>query len=136
MNDAYHAAYQQYLRDLADRLLLRDWEIALSREWPQDPLAYAAVVVCREDNQAVIYLQDGFLGHPAEDRRKWLTHELMHVHLDRPQRVMERLGEQFPDNTATVFAKQMHHDEIEISVCRLVRILAPTLPLPPEVAVE
>lgn len=74
-----------------------------------------------------------FFNHTPEDRREWLTHECLHVHLDRPQRIIDQLAEQWGDNSATQFAKEAHRKEIEICVQRLARILAPHLPLPPEV---
>jgi hypothetical protein len=132
MNDAQHEALSTYLRSLADRLLLADWEITLRRETADDD-CFAQVKVWSCENQANVRVSDDFWHGPPEDQREWLVHELGHCHLDRPERVMEQLAEQFSDNSASVFAKEAHRKEIEICVQRLARIIAPFMPLPPEV---
>lgn len=133
MNDAQHAALSGYIRDLADALLLRDWEITLERGW-SDSDAYATISVWAEENHANVNVCEGFFGHSAEERREWLTHELMHIHLDRPDRLVRKVASQVDNNSAMQLAKDLHHDEIEICVQRLARILAPFLPLPPGVS--
>ncbi len=134
MNDAQHAVYSAYLRDLADRLLLRDWELLLQRDRAEDG-SYACVWISDTENLATVRVcGDEFFASKAEDRREWLTHELLHAHLDRPDRVMTQLAAMFEDNTATQLAKTMHHKEVEVCVQRLARVLAPLMPLPPEVA--
>ncbi len=132
MNDAQHAAYSAYLRTLADAMLLRDWEIKIDRDKTTDG-AYASVWICDVENLAIVSVGEAFFGYPSEERREWLTHELLHAHLDRPQRILNQLTDQFGDNTACQFAREAHRNEIEICIQRLARILAPLMPLPPEV---
>lgn len=132
MNDRQHEAYSRYLRDLADALLLRDWEIELDRD-RADAGAWACVHVLDVENFARVRVDwPAFFHRSPEERREWLTHELVHCHLDRPQRVVGQLAEQFADNTAMAFASEAHEKEIEVCTQRLARILAPLLPLPPE----
>lgn len=135
MKDSQHAAYSEYLRTLADALLLRDWEIQLKRDTPTSDDCYAAVWVMDTENQAVIRLSEDYWHGSAEDRREWLVHELIHCHLDRPVRVMAQLARQWDENSACQFAKEAHRNEVEICVQRIARIVAPTLPLPPETGV-
>lgn len=132
MNDAEHAILSAYLRELADALLLRDWEIALDRAWA-DPSSYAQVNVWHCENHATVRVCEGFWGHPAHERREWLTHELLHVHTDRQERIVAQLAEQWDENSACQFAREAHRKETEICTQRLARIIAPFLPLPPEV---
>lgn len=132
MNDARHAAYEGYLREIADLLLLRDWEILLQRNQPTGDV-YASVWIVDTENCAWVRLSDAFWGRPLEERREWLVHELCHIHLDRIQRVFEMMTEQDPDNAVLTLAKKAHLNELEVAVQRLARILAPLLPLPPEV---
>lgn len=132
MNDAQYAAYGAYLHQLAGPLLLADWEITLKRaETTSD--CYAQVWVMDTENHLFVRLDEGFWGGSAEDRREWLVHELVHAHLDRPERVMTQLAEQMDSYPEVKLAKALLHNEIEVCVQRLARIIAPTLPLPPEV---
>jgi hypothetical protein len=85
------------------------------------------------ENHAVIRLSEDYWHGSAEDRREWLVHELIHPALDRPHRIMEQLASQWDENSACQFAKEAHRKEIEICVQRIARIVAPHLPLPPEV---
>jgi hypothetical protein len=132
VNDAQYAAYSTYIRDLADRLLLRDWEITLRRNETRGE-NYAAVFIFNTENHAVVKLDEDYWGGSREDQREWLVHELLHCHLDRPDRVMEQLAEQWSENSACQFAKEAHHREIEVCVQRFARLLAPLMPLPPKV---
>lgn len=132
MNDTEHAAYSAYIRTLADELLLRDWEIELDRN-SADPDSWAQVRVSDVENHARIKVSwPEFFHRTPEERREWLTHELIHPTLDRADRIMYQLAEQWNENSACQFAKEAHRKEVEICVQRLARILAPHLPLPPE----
>lgn len=133
MNDVQFAAYSEYLRDLANRLLLADWEVELGRSKADDD-AWAQVRVSDVENHARIKVNwPEFFHRTPEEQREWLTHECLHLHLDRPDRIVAQLAEQWSENSATQFAKTAHSKEIEICVQRLARLLAPHLPLPPKV---
>lgn len=136
MNDAQHAAYSAYLRALADLMALKDWQIELQREYPDDKGAWAEIEVCEQHDTAWVRVAwpEFFDVKSVEDRRAYLVHELVHCHLDRPQRQMQRLKDMFPENTATDFAQRQHRIDIEFATERLTRIIAPMMPLPPEAA--
>jgi hypothetical protein len=130
MNDAQFSAYSTYIRALADQVLLADWEIELDRS-VSDHGTWAQVTVQSEENFARVYVNwPEFFAHSPEERREWLVHECVHLHLDRPQRIMNQLAAQISGDV-TAFAKEAHRKEIEICVQRIARILAPHLPLPP-----
>lgn len=131
MDDARYASYREYTRDLADRLLLKDWEITLKRDTPARKDCYAAVHVMATENHAIIRLDDDFWHGTAEDRREWLVHELLHCHLDRPNQIVEQLADQWDENSACQFAREAHRKETEVCVQRFARLLAPFMPLPP-----
>jgi hypothetical protein len=132
VNDAMHATYADYIRTVADTLLLRDWEIELKREWADDG-AYAQAVVWHRENHLQVKIAEGFDGHPATERREWLTHELLHAHFGRTDQAVEHLTDTLSDNDAIKLFKAQINDEEEICVQRLARILAPFMPLPPEI---
>jgi hypothetical protein len=131
VNDTQFTLLSAYLRTLADQVLLADWEITLTRDLADDH-CFAQVNVWREENHASVRVSEDFWHGPPGEQREWITHELCHCHLDRPERVMEQLAEQFSDNSASQFAKEAHRREVEICTQRLARLLAPHLPLPPE----
>lgn len=132
ITDAQHAAMESYLRELGDRLLLRDCVLDLSRQHAADG-CWAAVIVSDVENQATFYLGKEFFAHDPEQQREYLTHEVLHVIVDRPARVVAQLAEQWSDNSACQFAKEAQRKEIEIVVNHLARLLAPMMPLPPAI---
>ena len=131
LSDAEHARWEGYVRDLGDALLLRDWELDLSRENAGNE-NWASIKVSDVENQATLRFGLEWGQHAPEEQREFLVHELMHVHADRPARVMAQLAEQWSENSACQFAREAHRKETEILVNTLARLLAPTLPLPPE----
>jgi hypothetical protein len=133
VNDAQFAAYSAYLRELGDAMLLRDWVIDLDRTCA-DSDTWAQVTVYDHENGCRVYLRwPHFFTESREDRREWLVHELLHPALDRQHRVVHQLAEQLPENAACQFAKKAHRKEVEICVQKLARIIAPFMPLPPEI---
>lgn len=132
MNDAQHDAYTAYLRVLADRLLLRDWDVDLLRD-RADCATYAQVVPWDTENFAQVRINEEFFGYEPERQRLYLTHELLHSHTARMGRVVERLEDTLGDNPAVRYARQAMGEEEEIAVHQIARVLAPTLPLPPEI---
>jgi hypothetical protein len=133
MNDAQHEATTNYLRRLADLMTLRDWEILLLRELPNNDSSWAEIEVCRTHDTAWVKVSwpEFYLVRTPEQQRETLVHELIHIHLDRPDAIMCDLTAMFPENTANQFAKDQHKNAIEFSTHRLTRALAPFLPLPP-----
>ena len=129
LTDAEHDRWERYIRQLGDLLLLRDWELDLSREFSS---AWASINTKEVENQATIKLGAEWEQHSPDEQREYLVHELMHVHCDRPARVVAQLADQFGEEGACQFAREAHRKEIEILVNNLARLLAPTLPLPEE----
>ncbi len=132
MNDAQHEAWSHYLNELAELLQLRDWMIELQRECAPSG-AWAHVEVCREHKTAWVQVAwpKFFDTRKPERQRIDMVHELIHVHLDRPQQMMNDLAEMFDENTATKFAKERHRIETEIATESLARVIAPFMPMPP-----
>lgn len=129
LSDAEHAKWERYIRQLGDALLLRDWELDLSRENAGSD-CWASINVSEVENQATIRFGMEWPQHRPDEQREFLVHELLHIHADRPQRVMAQLAEQWGENSACQFAREAHRKETEILVNNLARLLAPGLPLP------
>lgn len=133
MRDAQHTALAPYIRDLADRLLLRDWEIDLGRQMAGDG-TWADIWIGNGENRARIRLQHPeFFGESLERQREYIVHELMHIPTGRLNMVMERINEMLPDDAMIAYAGKCFHDEHEIVTQWLARIIAPLMPLPPAV---
>lgn len=131
LTDAEHARWEGYIRQLGDLLLLRDCELDLSRECAATG-TWCLIHTKDVEHQATIYLGAEWDTHTPEEQREWLTHELLHVHTSRADRVMKQLAEQWSENSACQFAKEAHRKEIEVLVNNLARLLAPGMPLPEE----
>ncbi len=131
MNDATHAAYRAYLRDLANRLRLTDWVVELHRNTAEAG-AWASVNVMETQDTATVRLAwPEFFGASPEDQREHLVHELIHCVLHRQYDVVEQLAEMWSENEACQFARTAFRREEEIAAEHLARVIAPFLPLPP-----
>jgi hypothetical protein len=104
----------------------------VQREYPTDKDAWAIIEVCRQHDTAWIQVAwpEFFDSKTPDEQRRYLVHELIHIHLDRSDQMMCDLSTMFPENTATTFAKARHKVEIEFATERLARIIAPFMPLP------
>jgi hypothetical protein len=130
VDDRQYAAYQAYVRELAKALLLADWEIELDRNRSSEG-TLAQISVMDTENHAVVYVAwPEFFHAKPEEQREWLTHELLHCHIDRPQRVLTTFVEECQHSDALALMTKLHMNEIEICVQRFARLLAPSLPLP------
>jgi hypothetical protein len=119
---------QQYLRNAADIIGLRDWEISYEPE--DSPPDEAEARICALDNQrAFIGLAPKFWTHPPEQQRRILTHELVHLHFDRFSKFAELIEPQLAASTFQLFADGLEQAE-EQAVEALARVLSQALPLP------
>jgi hypothetical protein len=132
VNDAQHAALSDYIREMADRLLLRDWEFELRRE-SADEGARASISLNYNKNDASVVVCDRWFVRAPDEQRQTITHELLHAQTARLRRVMSRLNDEV-GGEAIGYANAAYSEEEEIVVDTLARAIAPLLPLPPEVS--
>ncbi|MCE5322134.1 hypothetical protein LLG46_02335 [bacterium] len=71
-----------YIREVADKLRLRDWEFVLKDEPPEDEDVSAEIVPIEGRKRASIYLCTGFRELSPEEQRHTIVHELLHCHLE------------------------------------------------------
>ncbi len=117
------AALGPYVRDLADRILLKDWTIILPDQ-VADQDNKAEIYVVAGQHHATIYLGYDFFEKDPEERRLILCHELIHCHFDRAARVAE--GEMKKSR------KRDFRMMVEYGVDDMARVIAPTMPMPPD----
>lgn len=134
LNDAQYELTQEYLNILKAHLGLKDWEIKLQREYPDARDAWAEIEVCEQHDTAWVRVAwpEFYDQRHSWEQRKDLVHELLHCHLDRPQRVLQRLKDMHPDLSSIDHAQRQHRVDIEFAVERWARTVAQWLPLPPE----
>jgi hypothetical protein len=82
MTDPRRQAWAGYVREVADRLRLRDWAVVVKDDGPEDGDAHASCHCVYGRKLALIRLSDGFLDDPPEGQRHSVVHELLHCHLD------------------------------------------------------
>ena len=99
MDDREHGFWLAYIRGIADRLGLKDWDLRLSRD-DTDPDSGATIHTWYGQKRATIRLNhDVFrLSSPAadEDQRRYVVHELLHCHFEyfeENRRAAEKIGE-------------------------------------------
>jgi hypothetical protein len=124
-----------YMRDLANRLGLRDWTLYLTHVTPNDDDAHAAVHPIEGRRHAEVFLCADWRKLEPNEKRAALVHGLVHCHgvpfydlvrLDLPK----HLGQQSYDLFYAAFRRT-----VEYEVDALTDVLAPLMPpcpYPPE----
>jgi hypothetical protein len=79
MTDPRKQAFSEYLRDLADRMDLRDWHVEIIDRAPANG-RHSSVWLCYGQRRAQIMLSEEFLASDVEEQRATLVHELLHLH--------------------------------------------------------
>ena len=123
MSDPRKQRFAPYLRDLADRMGLRDWSLTIG-DGPPRSGAEASVYMPYAIRHGKVYLSEEFLDKPADEQRATLAHELLHLHFAAMDGIV-RDG----------LPKDLHsaYDRIwEYAVDAIAEGWAKTLPLPPE----
>jgi hypothetical protein len=113
--------WQPYVRQLADKLCLKDWQIEISVEQPAGDNSIASVQPIYGRKYAVLRFSEGFLNDPKTEQRHTLVHELLHCHLAPLQRLLET------EEHLTHGGKMA----LEYCVDGLADAIAPLLPEPP-----
>lgn len=121
MNDNQVLEYGFYVRDLANRLALRDWTFVLEPEHCT-PGRNAEIQPCFGRKHATLRLSNLFLQMPAGLQRHTLVHELMHCHLAELSFYIQHLA--FGDALRAARIMQ------EMAVDGLADAMAILLPLP------
>jgi len=120
--------WAHYFRDLADRMELRDWTITIQSR-PADDDACAQVTCIYGRKIATIKLADDFDSYAPEKQRQTAVHELLHAHLDHPQRVIDQANEVRNRNMISLLSLN-HRMALEHAVDAISDIIAPFMPLP------
>ena len=142
MNDAL----ADYVREVADRMYLRDWTLFTSDDPESEPEGGIdgehgernACIECTFGRRAAsVWLNPDYWRDGApEDRRQTVVHELIHAHMHGAREVVANatVGK-YPTSTAhtlmAIFDVQM-----EYAVDTLADIIAPLMPLPPDVSLS
>ena len=123
MTDPRRQAFAPYVRDLADRLRLRDWTIYVRDDPPHDGECIASIHCVEGRKVANIRFNDPFLDDSPEDQRHTIVHELLHCHVNGA-------WDYAVDTFATEDARRAFRRLAETAVDGLADAIAPLLPLP------
>lgn len=116
-------AFRPYVRDLADRMCLKDWRVELQADEPDQKHYNADISTVPGTKNARIRLKRDFFEDSPEEQRRGICHELVHLHLDEVDNFVEKLltGDQMGSfNTLR-----------EVAVDEIAHAIAPGMPLPP-----
>ena len=123
MDDPRRLKFQPYVRLLADKMRLKDWEVEISSVQPsQDADASIKCVFGRK--LAVIRLSDTFLESKPEEQRHTIIHELTHCHYAACNEIAE--------NKLPCDAYGAWQMDWEYGIDATADMLAPFMPLPPK----
>lgn len=123
MNDPRKQRFAPYVRDLADRMRLKDWSIDIV-ETPSDDGAEASVWFSDYYRQANVRLSEDFLDGEPEVQRATLVHELLHC-------LIQRVDVLVTNETEGSLKRAIKRD-LEYTVEELAQVIAPHMPLPPD----
>lgn len=122
MTDPRKQAYQSYVREIADRMGLKDWRITIEDKPPENPNSQASIWMAYGQRLARLYLSEAFLNESPEERRDTIVHELVHLHLAPANDIA---GESMP-----AAVKPAYERMFEYAVDALTKCICPAIPLP------
>lgn len=113
--------FRRYVREVADRMGLKDWLFHIHDEPTESSEAAAEIYPTFGRKVATIHFSDRFLDDSPEAQREIVCHELIHCHFNAACQVADRLEEVLHE----VFIM-----EIEYGVDGLASVIARGMPLP------
>lgn len=134
------AALADYVRSLADRMLLRDWTIFVSShpdekpddEGIDDPRC-ATFAGTYGRRSAKIWVNPEWAAEATpEELRQTLVHEVIHAHVHPTHEFVAMIATMHPKRTAEVLLGIFNVQQ-EYAIDALADVIAPFMPLPPEV---
>lgn len=117
MTDYRKQRFQGYVRELADTLKLKDWEIKIKDGGAREG-AIASIYMPYGQKKASLYFSEEFLEETLEEQRQIIIHELVHLHFENAM---------FLGKKRKGFDKAM-----EIAIDEISTAIATYFPLPPE----
>jgi hypothetical protein len=117
-----------YIRETADAVGLRDWEIRLSSERAADGKA-ASVQAAFGRKFARILIGKDFSDESPEDQRDTIVHELIHLHLEPAADMVYGDLEKILGRPADAVFTNGFDRQLEYAIDALASALAPHLPL-------
>lgn len=124
-----------YVATLQPLLMLHHWKIRVSEKPPENPNFWASCYRVPCQWSAWLYFADDIFEQQPEQQRETVVHELLHI-----VRAMEyvAVSEAYNglDQTGRAWAWERFDHEQEVTTDHLARVIAPFMPLPPEVARE
>ena len=126
----HHKQYwMDYIRWVANNLMLRDWTFIITDEPPSNPDAQATICITFGRKIAGIYLHWNWHNFEPEQQRQTIVHELLHCHFDVIQQSVDRATEMHQKDWMRIL-QDFHLREIEWTVDAMADIIAPFLALP------
>jgi len=128
-NEQHYQDLRAYVREMADRLELRDWTTFLHRE-VQTTGEYTASMSCTYGRKFVhIYIAESFFEMTLEAQRQTIAHELIHVHFYGWRWAFNNLQKILSGTTFAIVENSIR-DQEELAVDAMADAIARYLPLP------
>ena len=131
-------ALTAYVRDVADRMGLRDWRFAVSDAPGDEPenavdgarCATFAGTFGRRYGYLWVNMEYWRAATP-EERRQTIVHELLHAHQHGAREIVLQLTTVHPARTAAAL-RGVYDTQVEYAIDAVADALALAMPLPPE----
>lgn len=133
LSDADIDYWSAYIRDLADRMLLRDWGFRIIRD--NEPDGVAAVQLVHGQRWFKIKVAESFLLGEPEYQRETLVHELVHIVTSRVRFHLHRELREHDDDAMQMLWR-VYDFEDEHATDHLSLVIAESMPLPPPRSTE
>ena len=130
MSVANHDYWQAYIRDMADRMALKDWCVTLTHLAPDNEDAAAQTKTTYGRKRADISLMREWETNTPEQQRQYLTHEVIHLHVDVLLCMGEDDLEPLIGKAAQELWQAVYRRQLEYAVDGLADAIAPLMPLP------
>lgn len=129
MNRRDRKALGSYMREVADRMELRDWHLDLSHDPPAQDDAYASCEPIYGQHRTVLRFAHGFRDRDPEDQRHTVVHELVHLHLAALTSQVEHDASELLGSTADSVFWNGARRNLEYAVDGLAHAIARHIPI-------
>lgn len=117
--------FTPYLRAIFDRLGLKDWEVVVEDDPPENPDAYAFVECVYGRKLAMVRLSPNYLKDAGERQRHGAVHEALHAHFTHADQAVREL--------AGMRHYGVYKLPMEYGIDGIAVAIAPLMPLPSDI---
>ena len=130
MTDSQHRVLVNYVREVADKMGLRDWQFFIEKDYlVREPDRLAMTSVWGDSKTATIEFGESFFSTGPAMQREVVVHECTHWHLDAAWRLVSAVVKEHMAPAAVDVMRTAYEQQMELAVDGIASSWARSFPL-------